>query len=116
MQQRFKLMRKPGADGIATEPDVLVMTATPIPRTLALTLYGDLEVSVIDELPPGRTPIVTRRMPQRARRRSLGASSASKSQPAARPTSSTPSSKAPKTTSPNSTSPTTQKPSSSAAT
>ncbi len=60
VQQRFQLMRKPGASGVATEPDVLVMTATPIPRTLALTMYGDLEASVIDELPPGRSPIVTR--------------------------------------------------------
>ncbi len=64
VQQRFKLMRKPGASGEASEPDVLVMTATPIPRTLALTIYGDLEASVLDELPPGRTPIVTRRMPE----------------------------------------------------
>ncbi|MDE1156048.1 MAG: ATP-dependent DNA helicase RecG [Acidobacteriaceae bacterium] len=62
VQQRFQLMRKPGADGKATEPDVLVMTATPIPRTLALTMYGDLEASVLDELPPGRTPITTRRL------------------------------------------------------
>lgn len=56
--QRFRLMKKPNA----AEPDLLVMTATPIPRTLALSLYGDLECSVIDELPPGRSPIVTRRI------------------------------------------------------
>ena len=61
VQQRFKLMKKPNAAGIVSDPDVLVMTATPIPRTLALTIYGDMDLSVIDELPPGRTPIVTRR-------------------------------------------------------
>jgi len=56
--QRKRLMDKAALHGHA--PHVLVLTATPIPRTLSLTLYGDLDVSVLDELPPGRTPISTR--------------------------------------------------------
>ncbi|MFZ9289506.1 MAG: ATP-dependent DNA helicase RecG [Ilumatobacteraceae bacterium] len=58
VEQRAALRGK-GAGEKHTTPDVLVMTATPIPRTAALTHYGDLEVSVLDELPPGRTPIKT---------------------------------------------------------
>ena len=57
VRQRLELMRK------GEQPDVLVMTATPIPRTLALTIYGDLDVSTIDELPPGRKPITTKHVP-----------------------------------------------------
>ena len=56
--QRKRLMDKASKTGYT--PHVLVLTATPIPRTLSLTLYGDLDVSVLDELPPGRTPIETR--------------------------------------------------------
>jgi ATP-dependent DNA helicase RecG len=58
-QHRFGVMQRAGLRRRGFNPDVLVMTATPIPRSLAMTVYGDLDVSVIDELPPGRTTVRT---------------------------------------------------------
>jgi ATP-dependent DNA helicase RecG len=59
-QHRFGVMQRSTLSSKGYEPDVLVMTATPIPRTLALTVYGDLDVSVVDEMPPGRSPVITK--------------------------------------------------------
>ena len=65
VQQRLRLQEKGRKDG--RFPHQLIMTATPIPRTLAMTAYADLDISVIDELPPGRTPIKTVVMPEQKR-------------------------------------------------
>ena len=74
VSQRVQLKEKATSSGASSDrsvlPDVLVMTATPIPRSLALTLYGDLDVTVLDELPPGREPITTQLItPAQAHRR-----------------------------------------------
>jgi ATP-dependent DNA helicase RecG len=68
-QHRFGVIQRRALMSKGRRPDVLVMTATPIPRTLAMTLYGDLDLSVLDELPPGRTPIHTRVFSERQRTR-----------------------------------------------
>ncbi len=69
-QHRFGVDQREALGGGAT-PHVLHMTATPIPRSLALTLYGDLDVTVLDELPPGRTPVRTATVPEEKRERRL---------------------------------------------
>jgi len=59
-QHRFGVEQRAALRGKGDDPDVLVMTATPIPRTAAMTVYGDLDVTVLDEMPPGRSPVVTK--------------------------------------------------------
>ncbi len=72
-QQRFGVEQRKalGAKGIGGRPDVLLLSATPIPRSLALTAYGDLDVSILDERPPGRHPVTTAMRPESARERVL---------------------------------------------
>jgi len=68
-QHKFGVLQRATLKTKGIHPDVLVMTATPIPRTLAMTAYGDLDVSIIDEMPPGRQPIQTKIFRQRSRAR-----------------------------------------------
>ena len=68
-QHRFGVAQRAELSAKGVAPDVLLMTATPIPRSLALTLHGDLDVSVLDERPPGRTPVTTAHRPEGARAR-----------------------------------------------
>ena len=66
-QHRFGVRQRAALQGKGESPNVLVMSATPIPRTLALVMYGDLDVSVVDQLPPGRTPVRTAIVPEEKR-------------------------------------------------
>ena len=66
-QHKFGVVQRGLLKKKGRNPDVLVMTATPIPRTLAMTIYGDLDVSIIDEMPPGRMPVETKVFPESAR-------------------------------------------------
>lgn len=68
VEQRAKLRVKGGKEHEAETPHVIVMTATPIPRTIGLTIFGDLDISTIDELPPGRSPVITKRVTREKRR------------------------------------------------
>ena len=66
-QHRFGVRQRTSLSEKGDAPNVLVMSATPIPRTLSLILYGDLDISIVDELPPGRTPVATRIVPESKR-------------------------------------------------
>src|SRR5262249_42496178 len=68
-QHRFGVMQRAGLIRLGYNPDVLVMSATPIPRSLVMSIYGDLDLSVIDEMPPGRKPVITRVRGEDARNR-----------------------------------------------
>jgi ATP-dependent DNA helicase RecG len=70
-QHRFGVEQRKALGAKGERPDVLLLSATPIPRSLALTLYGDLDVSVLDERPPGRLPVATALRPESARERVL---------------------------------------------
>ncbi len=72
-QHKFGVLQRAGLIRKGEQPDVLMMTATPIPRTLALTLYGDLDISVLDEMPPGRTPVETQVVGEKDRKEAYAA-------------------------------------------